>query len=176
MMSMLRNLIFSVALFSNLLAIEGSEKLYNCSKIFEERKDELLVELERIDEQRQALSALKIATDDLLAKKEAKLNKQESEINAKLKSIEDKETSIKSMLEENKKILEEINSKKMDKVSQMYSKMKPAAAASILGDMNVSESSKIFQTLKPKTVGKIFSKMDAKKASEITLMLTKEEK
>jgi len=42
-----------------------------------------------------------------------------------------------------------------------------------LNDMNVSEASKILQVLKPKTVGKILSKMESKKASGITLELTK---
>jgi hypothetical protein len=61
-------LLFSL-LFSQLFSLQTSEKLFECTQIFKERKSELLVELERIDEQKQALSALKIATEELLKKK-----------------------------------------------------------------------------------------------------------
>jgi hypothetical protein len=50
-------------------ALKVSDKLYECNEIFKERKDELLLELERIDEQKQALSALQSATQGLLKKK-----------------------------------------------------------------------------------------------------------
>jgi len=78
------------ALFStNLHAIERSEKLFECTKIFEARKEELLVELERIDEQRQSLESLKIATDELLNKKAKNLDERESKVEAKLAEIAD---------------------------------------------------------------------------------------
>ena len=35
-----------------LFALQTSEKLFECTKIFEERKSELILELERIDEQK----------------------------------------------------------------------------------------------------------------------------
>lgn len=41
------------------MALQTSDRLFECTEIFKERKSELLVELERIDEQKQALSALK---------------------------------------------------------------------------------------------------------------------
>ena len=50
-------------------ALQTSDRLFDCTEIFKERKSELLVELERIDEQKQALNALKIATEDLLKRK-----------------------------------------------------------------------------------------------------------
>ncbi len=154
-----------------LLAIETSENLFECSKIFQERKGELLVELERIDEQRQALEALKIATDELIAKKEAVLEQREDNVSATLQAIEKKEANIKTMLEQNQKALDEIKSLKMDKTSQTFAKMKAGAAAEILSNMSVREAARVMMTLKPKTVGKIFAKMDAKKASEITLAI-----
>lgn len=159
-------------LFSTVFGLEGQEKLFECTQIFQERKSELLVELERIDEQRQALDALKTATDELLDKKEIALNKKEQEVNAKLDEITQKEASIKAMLEANEKALAEIKALKMDKVSQTYAKMKPGAAAGVLSALEAQEAATILTTLKPKTVGKILSKMDAKKASEITLLLT----
>ena len=50
-------------MLTNLFAIQTSDRLFDCTEIFKERKSELLVELERIDEQKQALNAQKIATD-----------------------------------------------------------------------------------------------------------------
>ena len=64
----LRLLIFFVLLLPNLLQAEG--RLFSCNKIFEQRKEELLLELERIDEQQQSIEALKEATNHLLKKRE----------------------------------------------------------------------------------------------------------
>ena len=172
----MRVLIALLALFGSLSALQTSEKLFECTRIFEERKTELLVELERIDEQKQALEALKAATDELLKKKEARLLEKEAEVEATLKRAEEKEKNTEAMLEANKKVLEEIKTLKMDRVTQTYSKMKAGSAAQILGGMDVNEAAKILMTLKPATTGKILSKMDAKKASEITLLLAKEPK
>ncbi len=158
---------------SSLFAIEATERIFECTKIFEERKGELLVELERLDEQRQALDALKTATDELLNKKEVRLQKQQSDVDMKLAEAKEREENIQKMLDENKKVLNDLKNAKMNSISQTYAKMKAGAAAQILNDMNVSEASKILASLKPKTVGKILSKMDPKKASDITLELTK---
>ena len=153
------------------MAIQTSEKIFECTKIFEQRKGELLVELERIDEQKQALSALKSATEDLLKRKKAKLDQQEEEVNNKLAEISAKEKNIKAMLEQNKKLLEELKNTKMSKISQTYAKMKAGAAASILSNMPPEDAVAILRSLKPKVVGKIFSKMDAEKAAKLTELL-----
>ena len=70
-------LLLSILLLSSLNALQTSDRLFECTEIFKERKSELLVELERIDEQKQALSALKTATEELLKKKEVSLNQKE---------------------------------------------------------------------------------------------------
>ncbi len=160
-------------IYSSLFAIQTSDKLFECTEIFQQRKGELLVELERIDEQKQALSALKIATENLLKEKKVKLDLQEEKVNANLAQLEEKKNTIKSMLEKNREILKELKSTKMSKVSQTFSKMKAGAAAGILSDMPNAEAASILQSLKPKVVGKIFTKMDAKKASELTSLLEK---
>jgi len=72
----------------SLSALQTSDKLFECTEIFKERKSELLVELERIDEQKQALSALKTATENLLKKKEAKLKEQEKRVEEKLQKLD----------------------------------------------------------------------------------------
>jgi flagellar motility protein MotE (MotC chaperone) len=155
------------------LALQTSDKLFECTEIFKERKSELLVELERIDEQKQALSALKVATEELLKKKETRLNQKEEIVDKKLTEISAKEESIKKMLQRNEEVLKETKSIKMDKIAQTFSKMKPASAASILSDMEAEDAVSILSSLKPKIVGKILTKMDAKKASVITLLLAK---
>lgn len=160
-------------LLASLLSLETSDKLFECTEIFKARKSELLVELERIDEQKQALSALQIATEELLRKKEARLNEKEAIVDKKILEIEEKEESIKKMLAKNEGILEELKSIKMDKVAQTFAKMKDASAAAILSDMDNEDAANILSSLKPKTVGKILSKMDAKKASDLTLLLAK---
>ncbi|MDF1882951.1 PDP protein [Sulfurimonas sp. SAG-AH-194-C21] len=167
-------LLLLIALFtSSLFSLQTSDRLFECTEIFKERKNELLVELERIDEQKQALSALKIATEELLKQKGEKLSIQEEEVDAKLADIMEKEKSIKKMMQKNEAALKELKSTKMSKIAQTFSKMKPAAASGILSDMDAKDAMMILQSLKPKVVGKILTKMDAKKASELTQLLSK---
>ena len=169
----MKKILLIVLCYSSLFSLQTSEKLFECTEIFKERKSELLVELERIDEQKQALSALQAATEELLKKKETKLSQQEEIVDKKLADITKKETSIKDMLAKNEEILKELKELKMSKIAQTFAKMKPASSANILGDMDAKEAVAILQSLKPKTVGKILTKMDAKKASELTLLLSK---
>jgi len=159
--------------FTSLVALETSDKLFECSEIFKARKGELLIELERIDEQKQALSALKIATEELLKKRETKLSQEEEVVNRKVAEISSKEKSIKRMLDKNKKILKDLKNIKMNKIAQTFAKMKAASAANVLSQMQASEAILILSSLKPKTIGKILTKMDSKKASELTLLLVK---
>ena len=169
----MKKILLIVLCYSSLFSLQTSEKLFECTEIFKERKSELLVELERIDEQKQALSALQAATEELLKKKETKLSAQEEIVNKKLADITEKEASIKNMLAKNEEVLKETKELKMSKIAQTFAKMKPASSANILSDMDAKEAVAILQSLKPKTVGKILTKMDAKKASELTLLLTK---
>ena len=159
--------------FGSLFALETSDKLFECTEIFKQRKSELLVELERIDEQKQALQSLKTATEALLKEKETRLNQQEEAVNKKLDEIKTREENTKAMLERNEKALAELKSTKLDKLSQTFAKMKAGAAATVLADMPNDEAVKILQSLKPQIIGKILSKMDAKKASELTQLLSK---
>ena len=167
--------IFLLMMFtlSSLISLQTSDRLFDCTEIFKERKSELLVELERIDEQKQALSALKAATEELLKKKESRLNQKEEEVDAKLLVITAKETNIKKMLSKNELVLKELKSAKMSKIAQTFAKMKAGSASNILSDMDVNEAAAILASLKPKTVGQILTKMDSKKASELTLILAK---
>ena len=169
----MKMLLLTILTLSSLMALQTSDRLFDCTEIFKERKSELLVELERIDEQKQALSALKAATEELLKKKESKLILKEEAVDTKLAEITQKENSIKSMLKRNEDVLKETSSIKMNKIAQTFAKMKAASASSILSGMDSKEAASILASLKPKTVGKILAKMDAKKASELTLILSK---
>jgi flagellar motility protein MotE (MotC chaperone) len=170
---MIRFLVIGLFFQQLLFGVQTSDKIFECTKIFKERKSELLVELERIDEQKQSLNALKTATETLLKEKEKKLAVDENRVNEKLDEIAKKEASVKKMLAENKKVLADIKATKMSNIAQTFAKMKPAAAASILADMKNGEAVSILQALKPKVVGKILAKMDPQKASSITILLTK---
>lgn len=166
-------LVVFLFILSHVYAIETSEKLFECSEIFKARKSELLIELERIDEQKQALEALKNATEDLLKDKKRKVDYEAEVVEAKRAEIAEKEANIKRMLEENKAILEKLTSIKMDKVAQTFAKMKAASAAKILSEMDLKDAADVLSSLKPKTVGKILTKMEAKKGSDLTLLLAK---
>lgn len=166
-------LIAIILTISSLLSLETSDRLFDCTEVFKERKNELLLELERIDEEKQALSALQSATEELLKKKEGSLAQKEEEVDAKLASVALKEENIKKMLEKNENALSELKSIKMDKIAQTYAKMKAGASAAILSDMDEKEAASILSSLKPKTVGQILTKMDAQKASTLTLILSK---
>jgi flagellar motility protein MotE (MotC chaperone) len=169
----MRYILIFLILTSQSFAIETSDRLFECSEIFKARKSELLVELERIDEQKQALEALKNATEDLLREKKRKVDYEAEVVEAKRLEIVEKEENIKKMLDENKAVLEKLKSIKMDKVAQTFAKMKAASAAKILSDMDPQDAADILSSLKPKTVGKILTKMDSKKGSELTLLLAK---
>jgi flagellar motility protein MotE (MotC chaperone) len=96
----------------------------DCTQIFEERKSELLKEVEVIDEARQSFEALRAATNSLFDKQKEKLDIQREDLNATMREVERKEANIKTMLEENQKLLDAINGAKNDKISDTYSKMK----------------------------------------------------
>jgi len=168
----LKILLLVLFVFSSLFSFETSDRLFECTEIFKARKSELLVELERIDEQKQALSALKAATEELLKKRENKLSQEEEVVSRKHAEISSKEENIKNMLNRNEAILKEVKNLKMNKMAQTFAKMKAGSAANILSDMDSTQAAAILSSLKPKTVGKILTKMDAKKASKLTVILS----
>jgi flagellar motility protein MotE (MotC chaperone) len=143
----------------------------DCTQVFEERKSELLKEIEKIDEARQSFEALQAATNALFDKQKEKLDEQRNDLNTTMIKITNKEENIKKMLKENKQLLETINGLKNDKISETYSKMKDSAAAGILSELNTTEAAAVLFSLKAKKVSKIMAKMNPKKASKITQRL-----
>ncbi|HIP47092.1 MAG TPA: PDP protein [Campylobacterales bacterium] len=144
----------------------------DCNKIFELRKQEIVKELERIDEQAQSLEALKNANEELLLKKETQLLKKEEEVKAELLKVQTTKDEVLALYEKNKKVLANIKDAKDDKLSQTYLKMKEGKAAAILDNMKQSEAALILFNLTPKKISKIMAKMDPNNASKITKLLS----
>ena len=148
-----------------------AEKTIDCNQVFDERREELLRELERIDESQQAFEAFKSATNALLDKREEKVKAKEAEVSAILDETKDREEHIQKMLDENKKMLEEIKKAKDNKIGETFAKMKASKAAPILDEMKASKASAILFNLDPKTLGKLLSKMDPSKASTVVNLI-----
>ncbi len=144
-----------------------------CNKIFEQRKSELALQIERLEEKEQAISALQSASKGVQGQKEQKLTLRLNEVNKALAETAKKEQSIKAMLDENKKILEAIQKTKDEKITQSYTKMKPSAAAGILSEMNATSAASILFNLDAKKMAEVLGKMDAKKAAEAVEKLRK---
>jgi len=158
-------------LFMIFISVEAKTDLLDCDKVFEQRKDELLREMERIDERQQEFEAYQEASKALIEQKEKKLSKKLSELNATLTKVETTKKEIIDLYEENKKVLEEIEKAKDDKISATYLKMKDKKAAAILDNLPRNKAALILFNLTPKKISKIMAKMDPVKASDVTLLL-----
>jgi len=144
-----------------------------CNKIFEQRKAELVLQVERLEEKEQALSALQNASKNVQGQKEQRLAQRLTEINKVLSDISKKEQNIKNMLDENKKILEALEKAKDNKITQSYTKMKPSAAAGILSEMNATSAAGILFNLDVKKISEVLAKMEPKKAADAVERLKK---
>lgn len=156
------------------LSLFADEVSVDCNKVFDERKQEILKEVERLDEARQGLEALKAATNALLDKREAQISQKELDINKTLESIQTAQQKLQEETEANKKILSEIKDAKTTKVTEAYAKMKDNAAAGILSAMSREEAAEVISSLPSKKISGILGKMQPNIASEITLILSKD--
>jgi len=161
--------LFSLLLFLTLL--DANKDLLDCDSVFEQRKDELLREMERIDEREQEFRAYQEASKALMEQKNKKLSQKLNELNEKLAKSEATKKEIIKLYEDNKKLLSEINEAKDDKISNAYLKMKDKKAAKILDDMTRAEAAEILFNLTPKKISKIMEKMNPANASDVTLLL-----
>lgn len=145
----------------------------DCTKVFEDRKGELLKEIEKIDEARQSFEALQAATNALFEKQKVALQEKQNGVDKTKKEIEAKEKQIASMLEENKKLLELVEARKNEKIDESYVKMKDGAAAAIIEKLPTHEAAAIMFSLPSKKISQVFAKMNPQTASEITQRLKK---
>ena len=155
-------------LFASEKNVTNKTQLINCYEIFEQRRSELEMQVEKIEEQRQAFIALKDASMNILKKKEAKVNKKLQEVNATLQQVTKVKQETQNLVKKYQKILEEIKKANTSKLVQSYSKMRAGNAAKILQDMDMNTSLDILSKLSPKVLSKIFSKMDSQKAAVLT--------
>ncbi len=162
-------LIFTVPLFG-----VNNQKLFECYKIFEEKKTQLRSEAEQILEQQEALESLKSTYLALIKKKEAKLKAKETDINATLSKIENEKKEIENLIQKNNRILQAIKDAKLNKLTQSYAKMRPKNAAQILDDMDEKDALNILQQMPARVLAKIFSKMDPVKAAKFSESLQNE--
>ncbi len=143
----------------------------DCTQVFEDRKAELLKEVDNIDEARQSFEALKAATNALFDKQKARILEDKKALKDKEAKLDKKQKYIEELIAKNQKLLDTIKGVKNSKISETYTKMKDSAAASVFENLSPSEASAIIFTLPAKKISKILAKMDPKKASLITLRL-----
>lgn len=155
------------------LQIFGADIPVDCVSVFEARKSELIKEIDKIDEARQALEAFRASSNALFEERNLKLAKKEADINATLAQIENEKKEIENLVKKNEEILSQVKSMTMDKVSEAYGKMKDQSAADVLSAMDRASAATIMYALAPKKISTIMSKMQPNIASEITLLLQK---
>ncbi|NOX15916.1 MAG: PDP protein [Epsilonproteobacteria bacterium] len=143
----------------------------DCTQVFEDRKSELLKEVDNIDEARQSFEALKAATNSLFDQQKAKVSEEEKTLESKKEELNKKQKHIEELVAKNQKLLDAIKGVKNSKISEIYTKMKDSAAAAVFENLSASEASAILFRLPAKKISKVLAKMDALKASKITLRL-----
>ena len=145
----------------------------DCVAVFEARKDELRLEVDKLDEARQSMEAFRASTNSLYEERNAKLIAKEADINATLAKVQKEKQSIEELVKKNDEILAQLKAMTMDKVGETYGKMKDQAAADVLSAMSRIDAASIMYALSPKKISAVMAKMEPAVASEITLLLKK---
>ena len=155
------------------LLLGANENVVDCNIIFEQRKAEIMKEIELNHEQQQALQALQSTTQNVLDQKEQDLKKREVALNQKQKELEEKEESLERKMKRNEEILKQIKGATQSKIGETYSGMKDSKSAAILESLPDSEAAEILYALDTKIMSKILAKMGPQKAATLTKMLQK---
>ncbi len=145
----------------------------DCTAVFEQRKAELVKQIEKIDEARQAAEAVKAANDALYERKMKTLRKEQAKNEDLLAQIKKENKKLDKLNAQYKELVSSIEDIKNSKLAETYNKMKEGAAAGILEKMDRDEAANILFLLPPKKVSKIMAKMESSIASDITLLLQK---
>ncbi|MDE5603525.1 MAG: MotE family protein [Helicobacter sp.] len=160
---------FMVASFAE----DNQQQIVNCNIIFEQRKAEILREIEKIDEQQQALQALQSATQNVLNQREEDLKKREAGMANERKALEEKEALIARMVKKNEELLKQVRAETASKVNETYAGMKDSKSAAILENLPEKEAATILFGLDTKTMSKILAKMNPQKAATLTQLIQK---
>ena len=169
----MKKIVFLLCFMGFFANANEKQKIIDCNIIFEQRKGEILKEIEKIDEQQQALQALQSATQSILDQKETDLKKREENLKKAQEGIALQEENIQKLIKKNEKILKEIREVGKGKVSTTYASMKDSKSAAILEALPNPQAAEILFTLDTKIVSKIMAKMSPQKAAELTQMLVK---
>lgn len=169
----IRNILVFIFIFFINLSAKSETNTVDCNQIFEERREELLNTINKIEEAKQSFKEFKDSANSLLNDREVSIDKKDKDVQALLSEIENRKENIKKMLDENKNMLGEIKKEKDDKITMTFAKMKASKAAPILEAMDVSKSSEIIFALDPKSMGKLLSKIEPSKASTIVNLIQK---
>jgi flagellar motility protein MotE (MotC chaperone) len=164
-----KKIVFSILAVTALYAEKSN--VYNCNKIFEARKEELILELDKIDEQQQQLEALQAATQSMLDRKEQAIKKKEKILEEQMKKAQDKISELNKKLKKIEETENALNKKISDRLITSYTKMNTKKAAPILDAMQLVDATEILFKLPPKVTGKILEKIPADKAAQITKLL-----
>ena len=156
--------IFSVILFGNVI---------DCNLIFEQRKDELIDELTKIDNQKALMAKLYDEKEALNKQKLQELQIKEQQIENLLNEVKNKEEDIKSLIKKNEELLASINEAKNNKISDTYTKMKDSKAGVIIENMSIRDAVELLHSMDSKSMGKVLSKMSPQKAAKLTELLKK---
>lgn len=163
--------LIGVLIISSLFGADNA--VIDCNIVFEQRKGEILRELERIDEQQQALQVLQSATQNVLDQREQDLKKREATMAQQQKEVDEKLARIDRLIKQNEEILKQIKGATQSKIGETYTGMKDSKSAAILQTLPDDEAAEILFTLDTKVMSKILAKMDPQKAATLTTMLQK---
>ena len=161
---------FLILLSLELFSYESST--VDCNQIFEQRKSEIKEELLLLEDKKQSIKALKEANEEILAKKEQKLNKLNKSLQAQKEEVLKIKKETLEIYEKNQKLLKEISDTKNSKIAKAYLKMKDSKAGAILDQMNSKKVAIILSHLTPKKIATIMAKMDPINASKVTKILS----
>ncbi len=142
---------------------EGAAVSKNDVPVVEAKKslsDDEIDHLSKLNERKKELDE----REEELARAEQELQTQKEELNKRLKDLEDIRRGISSVLEEKVKG----DDKKIDTLVQMYSDMKPPAAAKVIETMDEDLAVDILGRMKKKNAADIMSLLKADKAQVLT--------
>jgi flagellar motility protein MotE (MotC chaperone) len=158
----------ALALFGAALIAED-----NCHAIFEERKNEILFEVDRLDRSKGELDALGEATKRVLDEKESAIKAREEKIAADLKALEEERAKIEEGLKAQRELLTRLSEIKDGKVTDLYSGMKASNAGEIMNALDPYLAADILSRLDSKIAAAVLARIEPANAAVITGILHK---
>lgn len=156
-----------------LVCVANALDSVDCNEIFNKRKLELSAQISAIDEAKRDLEQIRAQNERDIAAKRKDLEMALAQIKKQKDELEALRAQITKEKKKNEEILAAIENKKSNKVVDLYAKMKPAPAASVLENMKAQEAAFILYALEPKTTAAILAKMQPANAAKITEILKK---